>query len=124
MARTPFKMKGSAFYGKSPLKQISLGPKSTIKDELIRGGKQFISSAKGEWKGFKVPSVSSKIVKTASTLGKFARFATKTTGACLVAEGLYQAYKSGKKHSGGKVRKGQKSFMAESKLKTKSIWDK
>ena len=36
----------------------------------------------------------------------------------------YGAYKSGQKHSGGKAVKGQKSFMAESKKKTKSIYSK
>ena len=35
-----------------------------------------------------------------------------------------KAYQSGQKHSGGKAVKGQKSFMEESKKKTKSIWNK
>ena len=41
-----------------------------------------------------------------------------------LAAGAMGAYKSGQKHSGGKVRKGQKSFMVEAKKKTKSIFKK
>ena len=36
----------------------------------------------------------------------------------------YGAYKSAQKHSGGKAVKGQKSFMADAKKKTKSIYKK
>jgi len=45
-------------------------------------------------------------------------------GAGVLVSGVIEAYKSGQKHSGGKVRKDQKSFMADAKKKTKSIWNK
>jgi hypothetical protein len=88
----------------------AIGSKNTLKSELSKGTKRFVESAKGKWKGFKAPKISSKIVKFATEAGKVARFAGKATGVGFVGEGLYQAYKSGQKHSGGKVNKNQKSI--------------
>jgi len=102
----------------------SIGPKNTIKSELKKGVKRFVESAKGQWKGFKPPKVSSKIVKVATTLGKAARVVGKASQAGLVVEAGYQAYKSGQKHSDGKVNKNQKSFMSDAKKNTKSVWKK
>ena len=102
----------------------SIGPKNTIKSELKKGSKRFVESAKGQWKGFKVPKVASKIVKAATTLGKVARAVGKASQAGLLVEAGYQAYKSGQKHSDGKVNKNQKSFMSDAKKNTKSVWKK
>ena len=69
--------------------------------------------------------------KPTSTLGRIANIGKKAlkasgrfAGGIGAAGMLYEAYKSGQKHSGGKVRKNQKSFMADAKKKTKSIWNK
>ena len=68
-----------------------------------------------------------------SKAGKFAEVATKTGGkeilkkiipAAVIVSTLHDFYKSGQKHSGGKVNKKQKSFMADAKKSTKSIWKK
>ena len=101
----------------------AIGSKNTLKSELSKGTKRFVESAKGQWKGFKAPKISSKIVKVATEAGKAARFAGKATGVGLVTELGVRAYKSGQKHSGGKINKNQKSIMAEGKKKTKSIFN-
>jgi len=90
-------------------KSTSLGPKNTIKSELKKGLKSFTEAAKGKLKNMNVPSASSKIVKGLSTAGKVARVLSKASGAGLVAELGYGAYKSGQKNSGGKAVKGQKT---------------
>ena len=90
-------------------KSTSLGPKNTIKSEIQKGFKSFAEAAKGKLKNMNVPSASSRIVKTLSTAGKVARVLTKASGAGIIAELGYQAYKSGQKHSGGKVFKNQKT---------------
>ena len=101
----------------------TIGDKNTLKGELKKGVKRFVESAKGQWKGFKAPKISSKIVKVATEAGKVARFAGKASGVGLVGEGLYQAYKSGQKHSKGKAVKGQKTGIVTPD-KSKSIWKK
>ena len=90
-------------------KSTSLGPKNTVGSEIKRGAKSFSESAMGKMKNMKVPSGSSKIVKALSTAGKVARVASKISGAGLLGELGYRAYKSGQKNSGGKVNKNQKS---------------
>ena len=90
-------------------KSTSLGPKRTVGGEIKRGAKSFSESAMGKMKNMKVPSGSSKIVKALSTAGKVARVASKISGAGLLGELGYRAYKSGQKNSGGKVNKNQKS---------------
>ena len=90
-------------------KATNLGPKNTIKSEIKRGIKSFSEAAKGKMKNMKVPSGSSRIVKGLSTAGKVARVASRASGAGLIAELGYAAYKSGQKHSGGKAVKGQKT---------------
>jgi len=90
-------------------KSTSLGPKRTIGSEIKRGAKSFSESIMGKMKNMKVPSGSSKIVKALSTAGKVARVVSKISGAGLLGELGYRAYKSGQKHSGGKVFKGQKT---------------
>ena len=90
-------------------KSTSLGQKNTFKSELKKGLKSFAEAAKGKLKNMNVPSASSRIVKTLSTAGKVARVLSRASGAGLIAELGYQAYKSGQKHSGGKVSKNQKT---------------
>tara|TARA_R100000995_G_C3440352_1_gene102979 strand:+ start:12 stop:785 length:774 start_codon:yes stop_codon:yes gene_type:complete len=69
--------------------------------------------------------------KPTSTLGRVANIGKKAlkaggrfAGGIGAASMLYEAYKSGQKHSGGKAVKGQKSFMADAKKNTKSIYKK
>jgi len=90
-------------------KSTTLGPKNTVGSEIKRGAKEFTESALGRMKNLKVPSASSKVVKALSAAGKVARVAGRVSGALGVAELGYRAYKSGQKHSGGKVNKNQKS---------------
>ena len=90
-------------------KATNLGRKNTIKSEIKRGIKSFAEAAKGKMKNMKVPSASSRIVKGLSTAGKAARVLSRASGAGIVAELGYRAYKSGQKKSGGKAVKGQKT---------------
>jgi len=100
MAKTPFKMKGFSGFGNSPL----------------RGGTEHAHNTDGSHK----VSTGEKILGGISALGAFGPVAG---GAALVALGG-EAYKSGQKHSGGKINPNQKSIMEEGKKKTKSIWKK
>ena len=79
------------------------------------------SSKAGKFAKVKKASKASKLVKGAK---KALKVGGKIVGGLGVAATLYDMYKSGQKHSGGKAVKGQKSFMEESKKKTKSIWNK
>ena len=60
-------------------------------------------------------SIASKVGKVATKVGKI-------VAPLGVAATLYDFYKSGQEHSGGKVRKDQKPFMTETKKKTQSIF--
>ena len=113
MKNGPFKMKGfGGFKSDSPVKNdfnmigdkasTTPGYKSTkiAKAKTTNKIKDYLMN---------VPSASSKIVKGLSTAGKVARVLSKASGAGLVAELGYRAYKSGQKHSGGKVSKNQKT---------------
>jgi len=79
-------------------KEVTKFPKDKSIQKITKGGKQILKK-----------------------VGKVARFAGKATGVGLVGEGLYQAYKSGQKHSKGKAVKGQKTGVVTPK---KSIYDK
>ena len=113
---------------------LNLGPKNTLKSELKRGTKQFVESAKGQMKGLNPPKVSSRIVNVASKAGKVARFVGKAASYAAVPLILHDMYKSGQKHSGGKVTQGKATAFsggktwaeskAEAKKKTKSIFNK
>ena len=100
------------------------GEKESPAKQAIGGGagealahhKEYIASEaalKGAKQGVK--KVASKSISN---------IAGKALGGLGIAATLYDFYKSGQKHSGGKAVKGQKSFMAESKKKTKSIFKK
>ena len=78
--------------------------------------KQFATKAKGLGQG-KLGKVVTKVAKKGA-----GRLAGGPIG--VLAGMAYGAYKSGKAISGGKAVKGQKSFMAEAKKKTKSMFKK
>ena len=65
-------------------------------------------------------------VKPAKEIAKkgLKKIVSKVVAPLAVATTLYDMYKSGQKHSGGKAVKGQKSFMADAKKNTKSIYKK
>ena len=86
--------------------------------------KQFATKAKGLVQG-KLGKVVTKVAKKgAQTYAGRLVGGLAGAGGGFLAAGAMAAYKSGQKHSGGKVRKGQKSFMAGAKKKTKSIFKK
>ena len=72
-------------------------------------------------KAAKKVSKASKFIKGAK---KVLKVGGKIAGGLGVAGTLYDMYKSGQEHSGGKAVKGQKSFMADAKKNTKSIFKK
>ena len=66
-----------------------------------------------------------KLAKVAKKVGKkVLKVGGRVAGVLGVAGTLYDMYKSGQEHSGGKAVKGQKSFMADAKKNTKSIFKK
>ena len=77
----------------------------------------------GKTPGYSTTKVSkaSKFIKGAK---KVLKVGGKITGGLGIAGTLYDMYKSGQEHSGGKAVKGQKSFMADAKKNTKSIYKK
>jgi len=94
MKKGPFKMKKFSGFGNSPL--------------LNNKGKS------------RKLNIGDKILVGTSALGAFGS-AGIASGLAVLAE---QAYKSGQKHSGGKINQNQKSIMSEGKKKTKSLWQK
>ena len=145
----PFKMK-SPLKQKFGLQGVKSSEKAKFfKEAKKRAKKEFqkyaaksghgtIEDLKAKSKAVKrKPSLTSKFPTTAKTkmirqvakkgaqtfAGRLAGGLAGAAGGFLAA-GAMGAYKSGQKHSGGKVRKGQKSFMAETKKKTKSIFKK
>ena len=60
----------------------------------------------------------------ANRIGLPKKIISKIAAPLTIAATLYDMYKSGQKHSGGKAVKGQKSFMEDAKKKTKSIFKK
>ena len=131
---TPFKLKSgntSSFksIGSSPVKQTGVVDAKRLQSKMPKGW----DVAKKASSRYVNPNIAKQLTKkaTSRTLGKLAtgvvrKGASRVLGgpASLVAGLAYGAYKSGQKHSGGKAVKGQKSFMAESKKKTKSIYKK
>ena len=121
MKKGPFKMKKFSGFGDSPAKQKRL-PKSLVLGQSYEG----FSDA--EWARFEKANKATSI----RDLKKFGRAAGRALGAAGVATTLYDMYKSGQKHSGGKAWKGQKTgiikpqgdFWKKAKSKTKSIYKK
>ena len=123
-------------------KEAKKRAKKAFKRDAAKSGHGTIEDLKAKSKGTKPkPPRTSKFPTTAKTkmLKQVAKKGAKTFAGRLagglagglagaaggfLAAGAMEAYKSGQKHSGGKVRKGQKSFMAGAKKKTKSIFKK
>jgi len=134
----PFKLKGFPLHaGTSPVKQkVQLGEVPYMKVNVsTKEGRDILN----RYKNVKTirssdPSRVAKATK-ATKLGELGKLTTKVgkygrlgvKGSIvggIITEGLLAAHKSGQKHSGGRVRKDQKSFMTESKKKSKSIFKK
>ena len=149
MKKGPFKMKKFSGFGNSPVKQTSKEKfdlrqaskqkaKDFVKDPRIKRPKRLPKSlilgqsyegySDAEWARFEKANKATSI----RDLKKFGRAAGRVLGAAGVATTLYDMYKSGQKHSGGKAWKGQKTgiikpqkdFYKKAKSKTKSIYKK
>ena len=149
MKKGPFKMKKFSGFGNSPAKQTAKEKfdlrqaskqkaKNFVKDPRIKRPKRLPKSlvlgqsyegfSDAEWARFEKANKATSI----RDLKKFGRAAGRALGAAGVATTLYDMYKSGQKHSGGKAWKGQKTgiikpqkdFYKKAKSKTKSIYKK
>lgn len=125
----PFKMSGFSGFG-SPIENniltnltksgtvdkstLPLGPDkpNTIKSEIKQAFKNFKNPTRGG-----VPAYQSKIAKAGNVLGKVARAGGKLASGFGVGMLLKDFYDSGQKHSGGKIRKDQKSIWSGKKTK-------
>ena len=110
----PFKMKLSTFKQKEHLTAGETKAQEKFTQTVDQGASMYFASL-GKDK-YKKPAK--------NILSKMWRGGSRVLGALAVPELLYSFHQSGQKHSDGKVRKDQKSFMAESKKKTKSIFNK
>jgi hypothetical protein len=104
--------------------------KEAFKRDAAKSGHGTIEDLKAKSKGIKrkpklTTTAKTKILKQVAKKG-IGRLAGGLLGGLGggIAGLAYEAYKSGQKHSGGKVRKGQKSLIAGAKKKTKSIFKK
>ena len=146
MKKGPFKMKKFSGFGNSPAKQTAKEKfdlrqaskqkaKNFVKDLKIKRlpkslvlGQSYEGFSDAEWARFEKANKATSI----RDLKKFGRAAGRVLGAAGVATTLYDMYKSGQKHSGGKAWKGQKTgiikpqkdFYKKAKSKTKSIYKK
>ena len=146
MKKGPFKMKKFSGFGDSPAKQTAKEKfdlrqaskqkaKNFVKDLKIKRlpkslvlGQSYEGFSDAEWARFEKANKAASI----RDLKKFGRAAGRALGAAGVATTLYDMYKSGQKHSGGKAWKGQKTgiikpqkdFYKKAKSKTKSIYKK
>ena len=146
MKKGPFKMKKFSGFGNSPAKQTAKEKfdlrqaskqkaKNFVKDLKIKRlpkslvlGQSYEGFSDAEWARFEKANKATSI----RDLKKFGRAAGRALGAAGVATTLYDMYKSGQKHSGGKAWKGQKTgiikpqkdFYKKAKSKTKSIYKK
>tara|TARA_Y100000361_G_C10872236_1_gene194789 strand:- start:46 stop:486 length:441 start_codon:yes stop_codon:yes gene_type:complete len=146
MKKGPFKMKKFSGFGDSPAKQTfkekfdkrqasKQKAKDFVKDLKNRKGlpkkgyglpKEYSLRARKEgWPGFNDKDWSrfEKAHKAANKAqwAKVGKVAGRALGAAGVATTLYDMYKSGQKHSGGKAVKGQKTGIIKPK---KSIYKK
>ena len=110
MKKGPFKMKKFSGFGDSPAKQKRL-PKSLVLGQSYEG------YSDAEWARFEKANKATSI----RDLKKVGRAAGRALGAAGVATTLYDMYKSGQKHSGGKAWKGQKTGIIKP---SKSIYNK
>ena len=119
----PFKMKGFSGFGNSPAKKIGLPKKGygLPKEYSLRARKEgFPGFNDKDWARFEKGHKAANKAEWA----KVGRVASRVLGAAGVAATMYDMYKSGQKHSGGKIDPKQKSIISEGKKKTKSIWRK
>ena len=120
--RQASKQKAKDFVKDPRIKRPKRLPKSLVLGQSYEG----FSDA--EWARFEKANKATSI----RDLKKFGRAAGRVLGAAGVATTLYDMYKSGQKHSGGKAWKGQKTgiikpqkdFYKKAKSKTKSIYKK
>ena len=141
----PFKLKSgnaSSFknMGSSPAKQVKENFNFTGDSKSTTPGHSTTKIAKTTNKGlpknfnitgdkasttpkYNTPKTS-KVVKALKNTQQILKKAGKIIAPIGIATTLYDFYKSGQKHSGGKVNKGQKSFMSDAKKNTKSIFKK
>ena len=146
MKKGPFKMKKFSGFGNSPAKQTAKEKfdlrqaskqkaKNFVKDLKIKRlpkslvlGQSYKGFSDAEWSRFEKAHEAANRAQ----LKKVGRVAGRALGAAGVATTLYDMYKSGQKHSGGKAWKGQKTgiikpqkdFYKKAKSKTKSIYKK
>ena len=106
--------------------KTKMAPKRLPKNLIL--GQSYEGFSDAEWARFEKANKAASI----RDLKKFGRAAGRALGAAGVATTLYDMYKSGQKHSGGKAWKGQKTgiikpqgdFWKKAKSKTKSIYKK
>ena len=149
MKKGPFKMKKFSGFGDSPAKQTAKEKfdlrqaskqkaKKFVKDPRIKRTKRLPKSlvlgqsykgySDAEWRRFEKAHKAANKAEWA----KVGRVAGRALGAAGIATTMYDMYKSGQKHSGGKAWKGQKTgiikpqedFWKKAKSKTKSIYKK
>ena len=123
--------KGSTTPGYSTTKAAKSNMKANtkmLKNTKIQDAKFGARQGYGLDKNLRMGKGFSKTARIASRVGQLAkgavRVASKVAGPIGLGLMAYDAYKSGQKHSGGKAVKGQKSFMADAKKNTKSIYKK
>ena len=113
MKKGPFKMKKFSGFGDSPAKQKT--PKRLPKSLVL--GQSYKGFSDAEWARFEKAHEAANRAE----LKKVGRVAGRALGAAGVAATMYDMYKSGQKHSGGKAVKGQKTGIIKP---SKSIYNK
>ena len=105
--------------GKEFVKNLKIkGPKRLPKNLVL--GQSYEGFSDAEWAKFEKGHKAANKAEWA----RVGRVAGRALGVAGVGSIMYDFYKSGQKHSGGKAVKGQKSFMADARKKTKSIYNK
>jgi len=94
------------------LSKIDKVTKGKFNKQVVKAGSSKLANTK----------ITKQVVKNVAK--KALKGAGRLAGGLGLASMAYDAYKSGQKHSGGKAVKGQKSFMADAKKNTKSIYKK
>jgi len=123
MKKGPFKMRGFSGFGNSPAKQTDLPKKGygLPKEYSLRARKEgFPGFNDKDWSRFEKGHKAANKAEWA----KVGKVAGRALGVAGVATTMHDMYKSGQKHSGGKINPNQKSIMSEGKKKTKSLWQK
>ena len=126
-----FNMTGSIKAGEKIVSKVDVANALKVKTQNFRDAANKIKTVSSKTnKGSKVinafKNTPKQYVKPAKEIAKkgLKKIVSKVVAPLAVATTLYDMYKSGQKHSGGKAVKGQKSFMADAKKNTKSIYKK